>query len=336
MTLATHLILIRRPGVTLEHNMTELIETELDTLQDGTFRVYISHLTLDVSMIGWMRDGRSYVPNISLGETIRATAVGVVEESRHEGFSNGELVTGLFAVATHFVSDGSGVVKLKANVASAEEWAGSLGLTTAFTSFVGMDFAAQDLSGKTVLVSGASGLVGGFAAQFARLRGGRVIGIAGGEEACRQARQDLGIDHCIDYKAPQPIEEVLQEVCSERIDVFYDNVGGQIYDAALGWMNTFGTVIMCGQTAERGLQQPPAVLNIRTMIMERLNMRGFVVFDHPEVFSRAAAEIARGISTGQMRRPHLDICHDGGLAAFHEAYDTLLQDKQKGKHILKV
>jgi len=336
MTLATHLVLTRRPSVTLEQNMTELIKTELDTLQNGTFRVRISHVTLDVSMIGWMREGRSYVPNISLGDTIRATAVGKIEESRHEGFLKGELVTGLFGAATHVVSDGSGVVKLDANAASAEEWAGSLGLTTAFTSFVGMNFATQDLSGKTILVSGASGLVGGFAAQFARLRGGRVIGIAGGAKVCRQATQDLGLDHCIDYKAPQPIEKVLQDVCPERIDVFYDNVGGQIYDTALGWMNAFGTVIMCGQTAERGLQQPPVVSNIRTMIMERLIMRGFVVFDHPDAFARAAAEIAHGVSTGQVKRPHLDICHDGGLAAFHEAYDILLHDKQKGKHILKI
>ncbi len=334
MTSMKQLILTKRPGTSLEADTTKLVDAELPDVTDHTFSVRISHVTLEVSMIGWMREGRSYLPNISIGDPIRATAVGIVQESRHSGFSPGDMVTGLFNAASHVVSNGEGVVKLDPAVAGASEWAGALGLTTAFTSYVGMSFAPDTLDGKTVLVSGASGLVGGFAAQFARKRGARVIGIAGGADACRAAQEKLGLEECIDYKDARPFVDALHSACPDRIDVFYDNVGGEIFDAGLGWMNAFGTVVMCGQTSERGRAKPPAVTNIRTMIMERLTMRGFVVFDHPAVIERAIQDISKGVSSGELKIPHADILHDGGLSAFHTAYDALVNDPRKGKHVL--
>ena len=335
MTLARRLILVRRPGVSLDRADTQVIEADVPVVSEGTFLVSVSHVTLEVSMIGWMREGRSYLPNISLGDTVRATGVGRVTASRHPEYSEGDLVTGLFGAQTHALSDGAGVVKLNDAAASAEAWAGSLGLTTAFTSHVGLAMAPTDLTGKTALVSGVSGLVGGFAAQIARQRGARVIGIAGGPQNCELAVSKLGLDQCLDY-LDDSFEQSLHAACPGRIDVFFDVAGGSIFDIALGWMNAFGTVIMCGQTAERGASQPVPVTNIRSVIMERLTLRGFVVLDHPDLYPKAASDIAEGISEGTLQQVYPDVSYDGGLAAFHDAYEALVQENRRGKHVLRL
>jgi len=330
------LVLEKRPGTALESGDTKLLERVLPEPTGGEFRVKISHVALEVSMIGWMREGRSYLPNINIGDPIRANGVGIVEASRNAKFKEGDLVTGLLECGSHAITNGSVVTKLDASAASAAAWAGALGLTTAFTSFVGMSFIPDNLSGKTVLVTGASGLVGGFAAQFAKARGATVIGTAGNDKACKDVETRMGVDRCLNYNATDDLTAALQDLCPDRIDAFYDNVGGEIFDSALGWMNAFGTVVMCGQTAERGIVKPPPVTKIRTMIMERLAMRGFVVFDHPDLFEDAAREIGRGMSSGQLVSPHSDIYHEGGLSAFYEAYTELVNNTRKGKHVLSL
>jgi len=330
----TQLVLVNRLGAMLDTADVALIEQPMPEPSAGEFRVKVSHLTLDISMIGWMREQRSYLPNISVGDPIRAAGVGIVEDSAHPNYQPGDLVTGLFQCGTHALSNGKVAVKLNAEVASARAWAGSFGLTTAFTSFVGLDFAPYDLNGKTVLVTGASGLVGGFAAQFAKNRGAHVIGTAGTEESCRNVEATLNIDYCLNYNQGESFSDTLMDVCPDRIDVFFDNVGGRIFDAGLAWMNAFGTVVMCGQTSERGRTSPTPIYNIREVIMERLTTQGFVVFDHPNQFSSAAAEIGEGIAEGTLRSPHDDICHDGGLAGFFKAYEALVNDDLKGKHVL--
>ena len=330
----TQLVLARRPGALLDAADVTLIEKPVPQPSAGEFRARLSHITLDVSMIGWMREQRSYLPGIALGDPIRAAGVGIVEDSQHPDYAPGDLVTGLFQCGTHALSDGKVTVKLDAQVASARDWAGSLGLTTAFTSFVGLGFAPGDLRGKTVFVTGASGLVGGFAAQFARNRGARVIGTAGTEATCRDVEANLNVDYCLNYNTVESLPDTLKDLCPDRIDVFFDNVGGHLFDAGLSWMNAFGTVVMCGQTAERGRSSPTPVSNIRDVIMERLTVRGFVVFDHPDQFVSAAKEIAQGIVQGRLGSPHDNICHEGGLAMFFEAYDVLVNDDRKGKHVL--
>lgn len=249
------LILAKRPGLTFEPDCVSLVEDATPEVPEGSFEVEISHVTLDVALLGWMREGRSYVPNIPLGETIRATSVGHVIASRHPGFREGDFVAGLFGAQQLAISDGTGVVTLDTSQASPVGWAGGLGLTTAFTAYAGLDYAGYDLTGQTVLVSGASGLVGGMAAQLAKRRGARVIGTAGGAEKCAAAREHLCLDHCIDYRAGD-FEEALRMCCPERVDVFFDNVGGGIFDTTLMWMDAMGTVIMCGQTSERGRLEP--------------------------------------------------------------------------------
>ena len=327
------LVLASRPGPAFEPECVALIEDDAPELTDGRFEVEISHVTLDVAMLGWMREGRSYVPSIALGDTIRATSVGRVTLSRHSGFREGDLVAGQFGAQRRAVSDGMGVVVLDAAQASPVEWAGALGLTSAFTAYAGLDYAGYDLAGQTVLVSGASGLVGGMAAQLARQRGARVVGIAGGAEKCAAACETLGLDHCIDYRTGS-FEEALRANCPNRVDVFFDNVGGEIFDKTLLWMDVMGTVIMCGQTAERGAPEPAVVRNIRAAILERLRIQGFIVFDRTDIYAQAARDIGEAFQAGELKIPHEEIVFPGGLADFASAYLELASGQRRGKFVL--
>jgi len=219
--------------------------------------------------------------------------------------------------------------------ASPVEWAGALGLTTAFTAYAGLDYAGYDLTGQTVLVSGASGLVGGMAAQLAKRRGARVIGTAGGAEKCATAIETLGLDHCIDYRAGN-FEEELKEHCPERVNVFFDNVGGEIFDKTLMWMDAMGTVIMCGQTSERGAPESAVVRNIRAAILERLRIQGFIVFDRADLYPQAAREIDDAFQAGLLTIPHEEVVYSGGLSDFASAYLDLASGKRRGKYVLAV
>ena len=328
------LVLAKRPGLTFEPDCVSLVEDAVPEVPEGCFDVEISHVTLDVAMLGWMREGRSYVPNIALGETIRATSVGHVIASRHPGFREGDFVGGLFGAQQRAISDGSGVVALDTAQASPLKWAGALGLTTAFTAYAGLDFAGYDLSGQTVLVSGASGLVGGMVAQLAKGRGARVIGTAGGAERCAASCEALGLDHCIDYRMGN-FGENLRTHCPERVDVFFDNVGGEIFDTTLMWMDAMGTVIMCGQTSERGAPEPAVVHNIRAAILERLRIQGFIVFDRADLYPQAAREIGQAFQAGVLTVPHEEVVYPGGLSDFVSAYLDLASGKRRGKHVLE-
>lgn len=329
------LILAKRPGLTFEPHCVSLVEDAAPDVPEGSFKVEISHVTLDVAMLGWMREGRSYVPNVPLGETIRATSVGHVIASRHPGFREGDFVAGLFGAQQCAISDGTGVVTLDTSLASPVEWAGGLGLTTAFTAYAGLDYAGYDLTGHTVLVSGASGLVGGMVAQLAKRRGARVIGTAGGAEKCATALETLGLDHCIDYRVGS-FEEALKAHCPERVNVFFDNVGGEIFDKTLNWMDAMGTVIMCGQTSERGAPEPAVVRNIRAVILERLRIQGFIVFDRTDLYAQAAQEIGRAFQAGELIIPHDEIVACGGLSDFSSAYLDLISGTRRGKYVLQL
>jgi NADPH-dependent curcumin reductase CurA len=326
--------LVGRPGLAFDPTCFELVEDAAPAVPEGCFEVAVSHVTLDVAMLSWMREGRSYVPNVPLGGTLRATSVGHVSASRHPGFRDGDCVAGLFGAQTRAISDGAGVVTLDTAQASPVEWAGALGLTTAFTAYAGLDFAGYDLAGQTVLVSGASGLVGGMAAQMAKARGARVVGIAGGAEKCAAAQEALGLDHCIDYRAGH-FEAALHAHCPDRVNVFFDNVGGEIFDTTLMCMEAMGTVIMCGQTAERGAAQPAVVQNIRATILERLRIQGFVVFDRADLYDRAAQEIGSAFQAGALKIPHAEIVYTGGLVEFAAAYQDLASGARRGKYVLK-
>src|SRR5438477_316979 len=208
-----------------------LTTEEVPEPAEGQFVVAVSHLSVDPAMRGWMNAGASYVPPVEIGAVMRAGAVGRVTASAHPGFAVGDDVYGTFGVQEYAVSDGRGVTKIDTSLAGPSTYLGALG-ATGLTAYFGLLDTGRLSEGDTVVVSGAAGAVGSVAGQIAKIKGARVVGIAGGAEKCRWIVDELGFDVAIDYKG-EDVRRALREHVPEGVDVYFDNVGGEILDAVL-------------------------------------------------------------------------------------------------------
>nr|MDQ6916113.1 NADP-dependent oxidoreductase [Actinomycetota bacterium] len=209
----------------------ELTQEPIPTPGRGEVLAAISHLSLDPAMRGWMNAGASYIDPVEIGAVMRAAAVGRVLASEHPDFKPGDQVYGNFGVQEYALSDGRGVLKIDLSLAPAPTYLGTLGLT-GMTAYFGLLDVGKVKEGDTVVVSGAAGAVGSVAGQIAKIKGARVIGIAGGETKCRWLVDELGFDAAIDYKA-QDVRRALRQSAPGGVDVYFDNVGGEILDAVL-------------------------------------------------------------------------------------------------------
>ncbi|MFQ5972249.1 MAG: NADP-dependent oxidoreductase, partial [Alphaproteobacteria bacterium] len=273
--------LASRPTGMARRENFEIVDGPVPEPGDGEFRVRVEVVSLDPAMRGWMAEGRSYAKPVQLGEVMRAFGAGYVEASNHRGFPEGAAVTGLFGVQRYGLSDGAGVTRVDPDQAPLERWVGGLGMP-GMTAYFGLLKIGQPKEGQTVVVSAASGAVGQIVGQLAKIHGARAIGIAGGEEKCRFITDDLGFDAAIDYKG-EDVAERLEETCPDRIDVYYENVGGPVGDACFQWMNYFGRVPFCGLIHYFGQPGPGlSPLALRSILVNRLTVRGFIIFDFAE------------------------------------------------------
>ena len=215
---------------------------------EGEVLVKVRYISLDPAMRGWMNDGRSYIAPVGIGEVMRALAAGEVLASNHPGLAVGDHVTGLLGVQEYAVANGNAVMKVDPALAPLPVYLGTLGMP-GMTAYFGLLEIGRPVEGETVVVSGAAGAVGGVVGQIAKLKGCRVVGIAGGAEKCRYVTEELGFDAAIDYKAEDVIAG-LGEHCPKGIDVYFDNVGGEILDAALARLARNARVIICGAISQ--------------------------------------------------------------------------------------
>jgi NADPH-dependent curcumin reductase len=266
--------------------------------EEGEFVVELSHISLDPAMRGWMRDTRSYVPPVELGEVMRAGGVGRVIASRHERFAEGDHVSGIFGVQTHAVSDGGGVRRVDPALAPLPTHLGALGMT-GMTAYFGLLDVGRPEAGQTVVVSAAAGAVGGVAGQIARVKGCRAVGIAGGEEKCRHVVEDLGFDACIDYKGGD-VAGGLRDHAPEGVDVYFDNVGNPILDVVLTRIARGARVVICGAISQYNADRMQGPSNYMMLLVQRARMEGFVVFDYARRYKEAAAEIAGWLADGSI------------------------------------
>ena len=223
--------LAARPSGLPQPSDWSFTEEPVPTPAAGEFVVAISYISLDPAMRGWMNEGASYIDPVEIGDVMRAGAVGEVIASEHPGFAVGEHVYGQFGVQEYALSDGRGVLKIDPSLAPLPTYLGTLGMT-GMTAYFGLLDIGKLKEGETVVVSGAAGAVGSAAGQIAKIKGCRVIGIAGGEQKCRWLIDDLGFDAAIDYKT-QDVARALREEAPDGVDVYFDNVGGEILDAVL-------------------------------------------------------------------------------------------------------
>jgi NADPH-dependent curcumin reductase CurA len=310
-----------------------LVEEDLPAPASGEFAVAISHISLDPAMRGWMNAGASYIDPVEIGDVMRAGAVGTISSSEHPGFAVGEHVYGSFGVQEQAISNGKGVFKIDPSLAPAPTYLGTLGMT-GLTAYFGLLDVAKLQEGETVVVSGAAGAVGSVAGQIAKLKGARVIGIAGGEEKCRWLVEELGFDAAIDYKG-EDVRRALREHAPKGVNVFFDNVGGDILDAVLTRLALHARIVICGAVSQynatEAVQGPS---NYLSLLVFRASMIGMVVFDYAARYGEAMSEIAGWMREGRILSRE-DIV-DGGIEAFHETLLKLFAGENTGKLVLRL
>ena len=296
----------------------------------GEFVVEISHLSIDPAMRGWMNAGPSYMPPVEIGAVMRAGAIGRVIVSEHPGFAVGEHVYGTFGVQEYAVSDGRGVITVDTSLADLPVYLGVLGMTGLTAYFALLD-VGKPKEGDTVVVSGAAGAVGSVAGQIAKVKGARVIGIAGGPEKCRVLTEEFGFDAAIDYRAGN-VRRALREHAPRGVDVFFDNVGGEILDDVLTCLARGARVVICGAISQYNETQPRGPGNYMMLLVARASMTGMLVFDYEDRYPQAMAELAAWLRDGKIvSREH--VVH-GGVADFPETLLMLFDGVNTGKLVL--
>jgi NADPH-dependent curcumin reductase CurA len=298
----------------------------------GQFVVALSHLSVDPAMRGWMNAGVSYVPPVEIGAVMRAGAIGQVTVTEHQGFAAGDYVYGAFGVQEYAVSDGRGVLKLDTSLAPPTTYLGALGMTGLTAYFALLD-VGKIRAGETVVVSAAAGAVGSVAGQIAKLKSCRTIGMAGGREKCRVLVEEFGFDAAIDYKT-ENMRRALRDHAPDGIDVYLDNVGGDVLDAVLTRLARGARIIICGAVSQYNADKVQGPANYLMLLVARASMTGMVIFDYQDRFAQATAELAQWFRDGQITsREH--IVH-GGIGDFPDVLLKLFAGENTGKLILSL
>jgi NADPH-dependent curcumin reductase CurA len=331
MSLINHQVrLAARPSGLPRETDWSHTEEEVPAPGPGQFTVAVSHISVDPAMRGWMNAGASYVPPVEIGAVMRAGAVGTVTASEHPGFAVGDDVYGVFGVQEHAVSDGRGVIKIDTSLAEPSVYLGALGMT-GLTAYFGLLDTGRLKEGDTVVVSGAAGAVGSIAGQIARIKGARVIGIAGGPEKCRALTEEFGFDAAIDYRAGN-VRKALREHAPRGVDVYFDNVGGEILDAVLTCLARGARVVICGAISQYNETQVRGPANYMMLLVTRSSMEGMLVFDYEDRYPEATAELAGWLREGKLvAREH--VVH-GGVSDFPETLLMLFDGVNTGKLVL--
>ena len=296
----------------------------------GEFVVEISHLSIDPAMRGWMSARPSYMPPVEIGAVMRAGAIGRIIASEHPGFAVGEHVYGTFGVQEYAVSDGRGVIKVDTSLADLPVYLGVLGMTGLTAYFALLD-VGKPKEGDTVVVSGAAGAVGSVAGQIAKIKGCRVIGIAGGPEKCRVVTEEFGFDGAIDYRMPD-LRRTLRELAPRGVDVYFDNVGGEILDDVLTCIARGARIIICGAISQYNESEVRGPANYMMLLVARASMTGMLVFDYADRYPEAMAALAGWYRAGRLAA-HETIVR-GGVEDFPETLLKLFEGANTGKLIL--
>jgi len=314
-----------------------LVETPLPALADGQVLVRNHFLSLDPYMRGRMSDSKSYAAPQPLDAVMIGGTVGEVVESKNEHFKAGDKVVGMGGWQEYFVVDASerGVLqKVDTTHVPLSAYLGAVGMP-GVTAWYGLVKIINPKAGETVVVSAASGAVGGAVGQLAKVRGCRVVGIAGGPQKCAQVVEELGFDACIDYKAHadlKSLSKALKEAAPDGVDGYFENVGGMILDAVMLRANAFSRIAMCGMIA--GYNGEPIPMSYPQLLLtNRMKLEGFIVSEHMEVWPEALKELGTLVATGKFKYRETVA---QGLAAAPEAFLGLLKGKNFGKQLVKL
>jgi NADPH-dependent curcumin reductase CurA len=307
-------------------------ETELPELKDDEVKVKIEYISLDPAMRGWMNDAKSYIEPVAIGDVMRAGTVGVITESKNSDFAVGEHVYGHLGVQSYAIVNPKGLHKVDPSLAPLPRYLGVLGMP-GMTGYFGLLKTGEPKAGETVVISGAAGAVGGVVGQIAKIKGCRVVGIAGGQEKCDFLINELGFDAAIDYKNTS-VRKGLKETCPDGVDVFFDNVGGDILDDVLTRINFKARIVVCGAISQYNNTTPvKGPSNYLSLLVNRAKMEGIVVFDNAKDYGKAAKEMAEWINEGKLvAKEHVV----EGIEKFPDTLMMLFRGQNFGKLVLKV
>src|SRR5688572_28959043 len=324
--------LARRPIGMVKRSDFDYTQEPVPSPRDGEILVKYLYLSLDPAMRGWMNEGKSYIPPVGLGEVMRAGAAGTVIASKHPQFVAGDCVVGMFGVQDYALSNGKGVTKINPQIAPLPVFLGTLGMP-GMTAYFGLLDVGQARAGESVVVSGAAGAVGQVVGQIAKIKGCRVVGIEGGREKCAYVTTELGFDAAIDYKS-EDVKAALKQHCPKGVDVYFDNVGGDILDAVLTRLAMHARIVICGAISQYNNTTPvKGPSNYLSLLVNRATMKGMVVFDYASRYAEAAREMAGWMKEGKLKSRE-DIV--AGLETFPEALLKLFKGENIGKLVLKV
>ena len=337
LTLNQRFVLASRPvGAPTPENF-RLEREALPDLEDGQVLLKTLYLSLDPYMRGRMSDAPSYAAPVQIGEVMTGGAVSRIENSRHPKFHQGDLVVGLTGWQSHSISDGRNIMPIPSGLPSPSMALGVLGMP-GMTAYMGLIDIGQPKEGETLVVAAASGAVGSVVGQVAKIKGLRAVGVAGGADKCKYVVEELGFDACIDHKAPDFAEQ-LAKACPNGIDIYYENVGGHVFDAVVPLLNPKARIPLCGLIAGYNateVPQGPDRLPIlqRTLLTKRVRIQGFIVFDdygdrQPEFISHMVPWVRDG--KVKFREDVVE-----GLEQAPEAFIGLLEGRNFGKLVVKV
>jgi NADPH-dependent curcumin reductase CurA len=299
---------------------------------EGEVLVKAHYLSLDPAMRGWMNEGRSYIPPVKIGAVMRAGGVGHVVTSKDPAFEPGDAVYGTLGIQEYAVLPGAALTKVDPAAAPLPTYLNVLGMP-GLTAYFGLLEVGEPQAGQTVVVSGAAGAVGMVVGQIAKIKGCRAVGIAGGAEKCAHVVDELGFDAAIDYKS-EPLGKALREKCPDGIDVYFDNVGGDVLDACLARIAMHARIVICGAISQyNNTTSVKGPSNYLSLLVNRARMQGMVVFDYADRYHVAIREMSGWLAEGKLKsREHVV----DGIDTFPETLLMLFRGENFGKLVLRV
>lgn len=327
-------LLRKRPHGMVDEENFEYVETPVPEPADGQVLVRNRYLSFDPTQRGWMEDRESYLPPVAIGEPMRAGSVGQVVASRHPDFAEGDWVQGSGGWQDYFVTDGGGPIPLrKVPEGVPPTMVLSVLGVTGLTAYWGMLDLGRPEPGQTVLVSGAAGATGSVAGQIARIKGCRVVGIAGGSEKCGWLTDTARFDAAIDYRSDD-VRSAIAETCPDGVDVYFDNVGGEILEAALDNLAMRARVVLCGGiSGYNATEPPPGPRNLLNLIVMRARMEGFIVLDYYDRAGEAVKDLLGWIEAGEIVYQE-DLQH--GFDEIPATLTRLFTGRNIGKQLLEI
>ncbi|WP_158144835.1 NADP-dependent oxidoreductase [Vibrio metschnikovii] len=336
-TINRQIVLASRPhGAPTDSNF-RLQHVAKPTPAQGEVLLRTIYLSLDPYMRGRMSDAKSYAEPVAIDDVMVGGTVCQVETSHHPDFTVGEWVLAYTGWQDYAISNGEGILKLGRDPITPSYALGVMGMP-GFTAYMGLLDIGQPKAGETLVVAAATGPVGATVGQIGKIKGCRVVGIAGGKEKCRYAKQVLGFDECLDHKADDFAQQLAQ-ACPQGIDVYYENVGGKVFDAVLPLLNTSARVPVCGLVSQYNATALPTgpdrlPLLMGTLLTKRIRMQGFIIFDdYGDRYSEFAREMSQWLSKGKIHYREQII---SGLDNAPQTFIGLLEGKNFGKVVIEV